>query len=94
MPAIEKIARADGKSVSFIGIDTADLKSAAQEFARRYRLTYPIAFDPNAIGATKFAVPGLPTTVFLSRTTTRVIGINVGAMTSRSLARILHALYG
>jgi thiol-disulfide isomerase/thioredoxin len=93
-PAIARIALADGKGISFIGIDTADLKSAAQEFVRRYRLTYPIAFDPNAGAAARFAVPGLPTTVFLSRTTKRVVGVNVGALTSRSLAHILHMLYG
>jgi peroxiredoxin len=84
--------KAAGNSVS--GVPDSARRSAAQEFARRYRLTYPIAFDPNAGAATKYAIPGLPTTVFLSRTTERVIGINVGALTSRSLAHTLHALYG
>ena len=94
MPAIARIAQADSKSVFFIGIYTADLRSAAQEFARHYHLTYPIAFDPNAAAAARFAVAGLPTTVFLSRTTKRIVGVNVGALTSRSLAHILHTLYG
>ena len=80
--------------VGFLGVDTFALRSAGQAFARRYHLPYQVAFDSKGVAAGRYAVPGLPTTYFLSQAGSRIVGVNIGALTVRSLTRILHSLYG
>jgi cytochrome c biogenesis protein CcmG/thiol:disulfide interchange protein DsbE len=92
--ALATVAHSTGGNVGFLGVDTADLRSSGQAFARHYHLPYQLAFDPNGVAAGRYAVPGLPTTYFLSRTGTRIVGVNVGALTVRTLTRILRSLYG
>lgn len=92
-PALAAVARTTG-NIGFLGVDTFDLRSSGQAFAHRYRVPYQVAFDPNGVAANRYRVPGLPTTYFLSKTGTRIVGVNVGALTVRSLTRILHSLYG
>lgn len=93
-PALASVARAIGGKVRFVGIDTADLRNAAAEFVARYRVPYPIAFDPQAAVAGQYGVPGLPVTVFLSPSGKTVLGENIGALTAAKLRTILHRLYG
>ena len=92
-PALAAVARTTG-DIGFLGVDTFDLRSSGQAFAHRYRVPYQVAFDPNGVAANRYRVPGLPTTYFLSKTGTRIVGVNIGALTVRSLTRILHSLYG
>jgi peroxiredoxin len=93
-PAIAQVARATGGSVHYLGIDTLDVRGAAISFARKYHMTYQLAFDPRGVAANSYRVPGLPETFFLSPTTRRIVGINVGALTAHSLTSILRKLYG
>lgn len=93
-PAIAQVARATRGRVRFLGIDTLDSRSAAQAFARRYGLTFSLAFDDRGLAADRYGVPGLPETFFLSRDGQRVIGINLGAVTGPALTAILRQLYG
>jgi peroxiredoxin len=93
-PAIAKVSRAVGDQVRFLGVDTLDQRGAAIRFAERYNLRFPIAYDSGGIVAAKYRVPGLPVTFFISKTATRILGVNIGALTAQSLIHILHKLYG
>jgi cytochrome c biogenesis protein CcmG, thiol:disulfide interchange protein DsbE len=93
-PAIARVAAALHGKVTFVGIDTADSKSAARAFAARTHMTYRLAFDPTASAAGLYRVPALPETVFLTSSGTRILGVNLGALTAQHLSVILHDLYG
>jgi peroxiredoxin len=93
-PALASEARTLGGKVTFLGIDTADQRAAAMAFIRRYRVPYPVAFDPNASVAGQYGVPGLPVTFFLSPSAKTVMGENIGALTAGKLRTILRQLYG
>lgn len=93
-PALASVARTVGSKVNFVGIDTADLRGAATKFVAKYKVPYPIAFDPKASVAGQYGVPGLPVTVFLSPSGKTVLGENIGALTAAKLRTILRSLYG
>jgi len=93
-PAVAQVSRLAGTRVRFLGVDTLDKRAAAVRFAEQHKLSFPIAFDPNGIVADKYHVPGLPYTFFISSTGTRILGVNIGALTAKSLLNILHKLYG
>jgi hypothetical protein len=42
----------------------------------------------------RYRLPGLPVTFFLSRSGGRILGVNTGALTVRTLTAILRELYG
>ncbi len=93
-PALADVARTVGGKVAFLGIDTIDERQRAVAFVTRYRVPYPVAFDPRGTVANRYGVPGLPVTVFLSPSAKTVVGENIGALTSRKLRVILRRLYG
>jgi cytochrome c biogenesis protein CcmG/thiol:disulfide interchange protein DsbE len=92
-PALASVARSLGGRVRFVGIDTADDRAKAIAFITRYKVSYPIAFDPNGTAANQYGVPGLPVTIFLSPSGKTVVGENIGALTAAKLRSILHQLY-
>ena len=93
-PAIARVAAALRGKVTFVGIDTADSKSAARAFATRTHMTYQLAYDPAASAAGQYRVPALPETVFLTSSGTQILGVNLGALTAQHLSVILRDLYG
>ena len=93
-PAIAQVARAMGDKVSFVGIDTADLRNAAIAFVRKSHVAYSVAYDPQANTASLYRVLGLPETFFLARSGKQIVGLQVGALTAAHLTAILHRLYG
>lgn len=92
-PVLVQVARSTAGRVSFLGIDTADTRQAALAFATRYRIPYRLSFDPAETVGARYGLPGLPMTFFLSPSGSRIIGVNLGALTRRSLIGILHELY-
>ena len=92
MPAIEAVARETGTSVSFIGMDTNDTRSAASNFAAQTGVTYPLGFDPGAKVASSYGVYGLPTTFFVSDEG-RLLGRQVGAMTTVQLKALIARVF-
>ncbi len=93
-PALASVARQLHGRVSFVGIDSADARGPATAFVSRYRVPYPVAFDPQASAAARYGVPALPITFFLSPSGATILGENVGALTRTSLLAILRKLYG
>ncbi len=93
-PALASVARSLGSKITFLGVDSVDLHGQAVAFEAKYKVPYPSMFDPKGVAAARYDVPGLPVTFFLSPSGTKILGENVGALTSKSLRSILHTLYG
>jgi thiol-disulfide isomerase/thioredoxin len=91
-PAIESVAKTLGGRVRFIGVDSADERGAALAFLHKYGVTYPQLFDPTAVVATGYGIPGLPVTVFISAAG-KVVGENVGALSVTTLRHYLSVLF-
>ena len=92
-PALASVARSLGGQVTFVGIDSVDRHSPAVAFITKYKVPYPIAFDPQGTAATRYGVVGLPVTFFLSPSGKTIVGENIGALTRGSLRAILRRLY-
>ena len=92
--ALVRVADATTGRVRFLGIDTDDLRAPAVAFAARYRIAYPLSFDPEGVVAARYRLPGLPVTFFLAPSGRRILGVNVGALSVKSLTGILRELYG
>jgi thiol-disulfide isomerase/thioredoxin len=92
--ALVQVANATRGRVNFLGIDTLDELGLARAFAVKYHIPYPLTFDPDEIVGTRYGLVGLPMTFFFSPSGGRVLGVNIGAVTVRSLTHILHELYG
>jgi cytochrome c biogenesis protein CcmG/thiol:disulfide interchange protein DsbE len=92
-PAIESVARTMAAKVRFVGVDSTDVRSAGLAFVRKYGVTYPQLFDPTAIVATGYGIPGLPDTVFITADG-KVAGEYIGALTATSLRHYLSVLFG
>jgi thiol-disulfide isomerase/thioredoxin len=47
-PFFQQLARAYGKQVAFVGLDSQDNRGDAQSFLARYPVSYPSIYDPSA----------------------------------------------
>jgi peroxiredoxin len=66
MPAMEKLYQEfKNKNFSVLAINVKDRKQEALAFVKELKLSYPIAFDPNAEVATLYGAWGLPTTYLI-----------------------------
>jgi peroxiredoxin len=66
MPAIEKLYQEyKNKNFTVLAINVKDRKQEALAFVKELKLTYPIAFDPNAEVASLYGAWGLPTTYLI-----------------------------
>ena len=66
MPAIEKLYQEyKSKNFTVLAINVKDRKQEALAFVKELKLTYPIAFDPNAEVASLYGAWGLPTTYLI-----------------------------
>ncbi len=92
-PALASVDRTLGGQVTFVGIDSVDQHQHAQAFAEKYKVPYPIAYDPQGTAAIHYGVVALPVTVFLSPSGKTILGENIGALTATRLKAILHELY-
>jgi cytochrome c biogenesis protein CcmG/thiol:disulfide interchange protein DsbE len=92
LPILAASARAEGRRVSFLGVDLEDTRAGAQNFLRRYHIPYPSGFDPGDSVASKYAIGGTPTTVFIDSRGHRV-GTVPGALTASRLAWWLDHLH-
>lgn len=92
--ALVRVAGGTKGHVRFLGIDTLDQRGPALAFAARYKIPYLLSFDPQGVVESRYRIPGLPMTFFLSPSGKRIIGVNTGALTARSLTAILRELYG
>lgn len=65
-PALERTWRTyQGRGVAFLGVNIQDTEAAARLFLREFGITYPSVRDATNEIATRYAVRGIPTTVFI-----------------------------
>jgi|SoiMethySBSTD1v2_1073268.scaffolds.fasta_scaffold694882_1 cytochrome c biogenesis protein CcmG/thiol:disulfide interchange protein DsbE len=66
MPDFQRVHEALGDRVRFVGLDRADSRSAAQQFASERGITYDLLFDPDDTFAPEIGVAVMPTTLLVS----------------------------
>lgn len=66
MPDFQRVHEAMGDRVRFVGLDRADSRSAAQQFASERGITYDLLFDPDDRFAPEIGVAVMPTTLLVS----------------------------
>lgn len=68
MPRLQSAAqRWAAKGAVVVGVDTIDSHRAAQDFARKHGVSYPIGYDDVGELATRYGVAYTPTTFFVDR---------------------------
>jgi len=76
------------QNVTIVGVDVLDLSSDARNFARSYKLTYPIVRDGPGRRLAAYGVLGYPETLLIDRRG-RIAATNRGAVDQRYLERTL-----
>ncbi|MFN8215124.1 MAG: TlpA disulfide reductase family protein [Solirubrobacterales bacterium] len=67
-PFFQQLARRLRGKVAFVGLDSQDERSSAEEFLQRYPVTYPSIFDQSASQAASIGGgQGWPTTIYFDR---------------------------
>jgi thiol-disulfide isomerase/thioredoxin len=81
MPALQRVSRSyaeAGRPVTFVGVDSSDVRSAAADFLAKSGVTYPTVYDKDGINggvATRWSVTSLPQTWFVARDGSRAARI-------------------
>jgi thiol-disulfide isomerase/thioredoxin len=81
MPALQRVSRAyaeAGRPVTFVGVDSSDVRSAAGDFLARSGVTSPTVYDKDGISggvATRWSVTSLPQTWLVARDGSRAARI-------------------
>ncbi|HKV45711.1 MAG TPA: TlpA disulfide reductase family protein [bacterium] len=98
MPLLVRLHRTFGpRGVEFVGIDTEDKPAEARRFLAQYHVDYTIAWVADERLMDAYAIPGLPTTVFIAPSGIvqgKVVGGFVGPDGERALAGRLDRLLG
>jgi thiol-disulfide isomerase/thioredoxin len=93
-PIIEELQREIGDQLSIVAVSGSDVASDTtspaslddvREFAQRFKVNYPIAFDADLVVAQKYLQGGFPTIVFVNGDK-RITAIEAG---ETSLQRLL-----
>lgn len=84
-PMLARFYTAERGKVIVIGIDANDQQAAAQRFAARARIRYPVGVDPYpSTATTSYGVLALPQTFFLNAQH-RIVSHVVGVLTMKDL---------
>lgn len=84
MPDFEKVHRAVGGKVEFLGINHSDAPESAERLAKDTGVTYRLARDQQGEVFQAFGALGMPTTVFIDADG-NVIDLVVGQLTAEGL---------
>jgi thiol-disulfide isomerase/thioredoxin len=86
-PFFQHEARRFRKQVAFLGLDAQDSQGDAEDFLKRYPVTYPSVFDQDASQAASIgAGRSWPTTVFFDRSG-QPVNVHIGAYPTEALLR-------
>jgi thiol-disulfide isomerase/thioredoxin len=89
-PQLERFQHHLG-TARLVAIDTGDNAADARRFAKRYAWHFPLLRDADGTVATRFNVPGLPTT-FVLDTRGRIVKQLSGPQTTQSLSAAVAGL--
>ena len=90
LPALQAAAAAN-PDVAFLGVDHQDSRLDAIELLDAYGVTYPAGYDPRGDLAARYAVRGLPATVFISAEG-RIVDFHQGELSADELQERLDRL--
>lgn len=90
LPALQAAAAAH-PDVTFLGVDHQDSRLDAIELLDAHGVTYPAGYDPRGDIAAKYAVRGLPATVFID-TDGRIVDFRQGELSADELRERLARL--
>ena len=88
LPRLRDASALAAGRVDFVGVDVADSRSNATDLLRASAVRYPAGYDPDKTVARRFAVVGMPTTVFV-RADGRVDAVVKGPISEGELRRRL-----
>jgi cytochrome c biogenesis protein CcmG/thiol:disulfide interchange protein DsbE len=88
MPAFERVARAAGGRVAFLGVDVQDTPDKAEAFVRELGISYDLATDPRREFATRIGAFGMPTTLLVDPNGT-IVYRHTGPLKVADLRRLL-----
>lgn len=88
LPLLERASQRSAGTVSFVGVDVNDSRTAATDLLDRAGVTYPTGYDPDRSVAGRYRLQGMPTTVFVDADG-RVTGMARGRLTAAELDRRL-----
>jgi cytochrome c biogenesis protein CcmG, thiol:disulfide interchange protein DsbE len=88
MPGFERVHRALGGRVGFLGISQSDSRSASVGLAHMTGITYPTGYDSNGDFFRAVGGFGMPTTVFVLPGG-RIAYVHVGALDAASLRSLI-----
>ena len=91
LPRLRDASALAGGRVDFVGIDVADSRSNAADLLRASAVRYPAGYDPDKAVSRRFAVVGMPTTVFV-RADGQVDAVVKGPISEGELRRRLARL--
>jgi len=85
-PALEALSKtAADEGIQVIGIDEQESPAAAEAFAQKYGITYPIALDLTGAVGDAYGIDAYPTNVFIDAEG-RVSYVQVGEMTPAQIS--------
>jgi thiol-disulfide isomerase/thioredoxin len=90
LPALRDAAAAHPE-IAFLGVDHQDSRDDAIELLDGFGVTYPAGYDPRGDVAAKYAVRGLPATVFID-TDGRIVDLHQGELSATELQERLDRL--
>jgi thiol-disulfide isomerase/thioredoxin len=90
LPALQAAA-ASHPDVAFLGVDHQDSRLDAIELLDAHGVTYPAGYDPRGDLAARYAVRGLPATVFIG-TDGRIVDFHQGELSAAELQQRLDRL--
>lgn len=93
MPAFERVHRALGDQVAFVGMANQDAPEDALATVAATGVTYPTYDDPGAGAITYFGGLAMPTTVFIDASG-EVLDVHSGALTEDELRAKITDLFG
>lgn len=88
MPAFERVHRAVGDRVDFVGLAVRDGAKEAQGIVARTGVTYETGRDPAGTIASQFGVINMPST-FLVSAEGRIVASHPGALGAKELRRMI-----
>lgn len=93
MPKIANYLRANSPSpIEVLAVDASDERAAAQAMVKKDGVTFPVAFDPNAVVTTGiFGFQAVPESVIVSAKGV-VTEVYFGAIPEKQLATAIHSL--
>lgn len=86
LPELQRVFAEHGPEVAVVGVDVADNRRKAVALLDAAGAAFPAAYDPDKAIAARYAVNGMPTTVFVDAEG-RIVGRVQGKVSRRTLLR-------